>query len=485
MSNHRREGSSPFSRTMKETSFVYHDKRGFFLLFGQKSSKYRQIRGEIGLRGGCTAVPEPDFCVSGTKWLVYISVYFESENIDTLTPGGEVLLTILAAMAEQESRTISSNIKWAWQRKFQNGDIILNTGLMLGYRKVGKDDDGHDVFEINEDEAEIVRRIYREYIAGEGLRSICRGLEADGIKTKLGRDKWCTSVLLSILQNEKYTGNALLGKTFKPDVLTKNRQKNDGKKAPIYYVEATHPAIIPKEIFDMVQSEITKRREAKASTVGSTKYASKYPFSALLVCGECGSRLRRHVHTMGTGEKVVSWGCTNRIQNGRSSCDSHHVREDVLRKTYLAAIREITDNADEVLDAVKISITAECQGDTGDRLREIEDQIIALQEKALALHKAKQRMEVSAADYAAQVKQYSDRMKALEAERDEAAQTANQYTELRVILDAFEHGIKDGTIMSTDDTAIMRSMVEQIIVREKEIEIEFKCGVTIRQEYVR
>ena len=96
-----------------------------------------------------------------------------------------------------------------------------------------------------------------------------------------------------------------------------------------------------------------------------------------------------------------------------------------------------------------------------------------------------QRMEVSAADYAAKVKEYSEQMKALEAERDEAAQTANQYTELKVILDAFEHGIKDGSIMSTDDTAIMRSLVEQIIVRETEIEIEFKCGVTIRQEYVR
>ncbi len=117
-------------------------------------------------------------------------------------------------------------------------------------------------------------------------------------------------------------------------------------------------------------------------------------------------------------------------------------------------------------------------------VRKIEDQIIALQEAALALHKAKQRMEISAADYAAKVKEYSEQMKALEAERDEAAQTANMYTELKVVLDAFEHGIKDGTIMSTDDTAIMRSLVEQIIVRETGIEIEFKCGITIRQEYV-
>lgn len=175
-----------------------------------------------------------------------ISVYFESENIDTLTPGGEVLLTILAAMAEQESRTISSNIKWAWQRKFQKGDVILNTGLMLGYRKIGKDDEGHDVYEINEEEAEIVRRIYREFIAGYSITQIAKRLQADGVKTKLGKENWRHNVIESILTNEKYTGNALLGKTFKPDVLTKYRQKNDGKKAPIYYVEGSHPAIIEK-----------------------------------------------------------------------------------------------------------------------------------------------------------------------------------------------------------------------------------------------
>ena len=190
-----------------------------------------------------------------------------------------------------------------------------------------------------------------------------------------------------------------------------------------------------------------------------------------------GSRAKNH--------EIKTWGCTNRIQNGRKSCDSHHVREDVLQNTYLAAIREITDNADKVLDAVKSSIDTECKGSDGVRLREIDDAIIALQEEVMALHKAKQRLEVSAAVYDAKVKEYGARMKALEAEREEAAQTANHYTELKVILDVFKRGIKDGTIMSKDDTAIMRSLVDQIIVRETEIEIEFKCGVSIRQEYVR
>lgn len=120
-----------------------------------------------------------------------ISIYFENENIDTLTPGGEVLITILAAMAEQESRTMSTNIKWTYQKKFKNGEVILNTGLMLGYTKAGrKDEEGREIYEINEAEATIVRRIYREYLAGTTITRICRGLEEDGIPTKLGKKRW-------------------------------------------------------------------------------------------------------------------------------------------------------------------------------------------------------------------------------------------------------------------------------------------------------
>ena len=120
----------------------------------------------------------------------------------------------------------------------------------------------------------------------------------------------------------------------------------------------------------MVQSEIARRHEINATAVGSSKYASKYPFSGLLICAECGSRLRRHVRTMGTGEKVVSWGCTNRIQNGRSNCDSHHVREDVLQATYKAAIKEITDDADDVIASVKETIESACGNGETERLRE-------------------------------------------------------------------------------------------------------------------
>ena len=175
-----------------------------------------------------------------------ISVYFENENIDTMTPGGEVLLTILAAMAGAESRTMSTNIKWSYQKKFQNGEVVLNTGMVLGYKKNSTGE-----YVIAEDEAETVLRIYREYLcwdssatdlprAGSRRYHLQSAVVHNGARTRY----WGSS------KNEKYTGNAILGKTFKPDVLSKRRLKNTGQ-SPMYYAENTHPAIITQEMFDM------------------------------------------------------------------------------------------------------------------------------------------------------------------------------------------------------------------------------------------
>ena len=201
------------------------------------------------------------------------------------------------------------------------------------------------VYEIVEEEAEIIRRIYREYLNGSTITQIMHSLEADGIRTKRGAVKWHHNAITSILTNEKYTGNAYLGKTYKPDVLSKKRYRNDGEKAPMYYAENSHPAIISTEVFNMVKLEMERRKEEKNKAVGSSRYTSKYPMSGLLICGTCGSRLRRHVRRVGSGKMVPSWGCANRIVNGRAVCDSHHINEDVLFATYHAAVKAMIEDA--------------------------------------------------------------------------------------------------------------------------------------------
>lgn len=415
-----------------------------------------------------------------------ISIFFENENIDTCSTGGDVLITILAAMAEQESRTISTNIKWAWQRKFQNGEIILNTGLMLGYTKLPeKDEEGYDVFIINEEEAAIVRRIYEEFIAGATLNRICRGLEASGIPTKLGKEKWAPAVIQSILTNEKYTGNAILGKTFKQDVLTKYRQRNDGTKAPMYYAENSHPAIIDPEVFELAKKEMAHRKAAKDATAGSSRYTSKYPFSGMLVCGICGSRLRRHVRTMGAGNKVASWGCANRVENGRSECDSHHIREDVMERTYAAALQQLTDNADEVIETVREGAMLAMEPKNKEKLEQVERDIVATQEQVLAIHKRKIARQISEEEYNAAVKRYTERIEQLQAEQKDYRSQENRYMEVRSWLDTFQKSMTGIGTASTMDGLVMKALVERIIVYDDHIEVQFKCGATVEQEYVK
>lgn len=407
-----------------------------------------------------------------------ISVYFESENIDTLTPGGEVLLTILAAMAEQESRTMSTNIKWAYQKKFEKGEVIINTGAVLGYRKAS---DGG--YEIVEHEGEIIRRIFHEYISGMSVPQICRKLEAAGYKTKRGSDTWRPNAVLGILKNEKYTGNAILGKTFKPDVLSKRRIKNDGTMAPMYYAENTHPAIIDKSIFELAQDEMRRRKEEKNMAVGGSRYTSKYPFSGLLVCGCCGHRLRRHVRTMGSGKKVAAWGCANRIANGRAVCDSWHISEDILKETYKAAIIEEVGNIDKVIDTINESCSAELHADNYEALSKIEQQIVEIQENVLALHRARQNCGTTDAEYNIQISAYSQQIQELETQRTELQSRSNKYTAIRNWLATFKEATATGDIYDPDNVAVMKAMVEYIVVYRDSMELHLKCGVIIEKDW--
>lgn len=413
-----------------------------------------------------------------------ISVYFENENIDTLTPGGEVLLTILAAMAEQESRTMSTNIKWAYRKRFEAGEVILNTGLMLGYTKVGKDEDGHAVYEINEEEAEIVRRIYREYTAGATISRITKSLEADGIPTKLGKQKWRTSVIVSILTNEKYTGCAILGKTFKPDVLTKYRQKNTGQ-APMFYTEGTHPAIIEKELFELAKAEMQRRKDAKTEAVGNSKFTSKYPFSGLLICQHCGHKYRRHVRKLGTGKKEPAWACAYKIKSGSSQCESHHINENILERTYLEAIRNMAEDADEIIAMIRESTQLAMEPENAAAIAATEQEIVEVQEAVLKLHKEKQTQQISVAEYSVQMQRHKDRMQELENRMEELQSTGNRYAEVSAWLEIFAEHTKNSATLDTVDTIVIKALVDHIVMKDTGMEIHFKCGATIEQEYVK
>ena len=191
-----------------------------------------------------------------------IPVFFEKESINTMDAKGEVLIAIMASLAQQESQSLSQNVKLGLQFRYQNGQVQVNHNHFLGYTK---DADGNLI--IDPEQAEVVKRIYREYLEGYSMDRIAKGLETDGILTGAGKTKWWTSTINKILRNEKYIGDALLQKTYATDFLNKTRVKNNGI-VPQYYVEGNHEAIIPKDISLRVQEELARRRVVKTNVNG-------------------------------------------------------------------------------------------------------------------------------------------------------------------------------------------------------------------------
>ena len=207
-----------------------------------------------------------------------VEVYFEEQNIYSLDSKGELLLTIMSSLAQEESRSISENVTWGMRKRFAEGKPIIPFGAFLGYRK-GPD----GMPEIDPEQAETVRYIYRAFLEGKAPSYIARDLTARGILTPGGKTTWRANTVMSILTNEKYRGDALLQKTFCTDFLTKAYKVNEGE-VPQYYVEHSHPVIIDRAMFDAVQTEIKKRAEP-----GQRTY-TPYTLSGKICCAECGAR---------------------------------------------------------------------------------------------------------------------------------------------------------------------------------------------------
>ena len=217
-----------------------------------------------------------------------ISIFFEKENIDTLDASGEILITILSSLAQQESQSISQNVRMGFQYRMQEGKGFLNTDKFLG---LTKGETKYD-YVIVPEEAETVRRIYREFLDGYSPAMIARHLERDGILTPAKREKWCPATVQSILSNEKYCGDMLLQKTFVEDYLTHKTVKNTGQ-LPQYFVEDHHDPIVPKEVYFQVQGEIMRRKKVKDPT--KVRKAEETPFIRRVYCGKCGRMLYRLV----------------------------------------------------------------------------------------------------------------------------------------------------------------------------------------------
>lgn len=266
-----------------------------------------------------------------------VEIYFEKENIYTLDSKGEVFITIMSSLAQEESRSISENVTWGQRKRFADGKVSLPYKQFLGYEK------GEDGFpKIVEAQAKVVRYIYRLFLEGSAPSSIAKRLTKEGIPTPSGKTNWQYTTVESILTNEKYKGDALLQKTYCTDFLTKKMAKNTGQ-VPQYYVENSHPAIIKAEVFDIVQHEMQRRKSLGAYVRGSGILTNR------LICGDCGNFFGiKQWHTDSKYARVV-WQCRNRYL-GDKHCTTAYVTEDEVKSAFVEIFNSLLENKSEVLE---------------------------------------------------------------------------------------------------------------------------------------
>ncbi len=392
-----------------------------------------------------------------------IPVYFEKENINTMDAKGEVLLTIMASLAQQESQSLSQNVKLGIQYRYQQGHVQVNHNRFLGYTK---DENGQLIIE--EEEAKVVKRIYREYLEGASLQEIGKGLEADGILTGAGKKKWRPETIQKILRNEKYIGDALLQKTYTVDFLNKKRVKNTGIM-PQYYVEGSHEPIIPRDIYMRVQEEMLRRANLHSGQERKKRvYSSKYALSSIVYCSKCGEIYRR-IQWNAHGKRYVVWRCCTRVENGPDACDADTIKEEELQNAVVQAINKALGKRDSMKDTLAANIETVLTEVDGISMDEIDARLEELQKELLKVANSKGNYD-----------SITDEIYRLRELKQSAMVDSAEREGLKLRIDEMRQFLDEQTESITEyDEQLTRRLIEKITVYEDHFTVEFKSGTSV------
>lgn len=411
-----------------------------------------------------------------------IGIFFEEQNIDTLSIDSELYLVIYAGFAQSESESMSKNITWAYRKRFEDGKVLMQYKSMLGYRKGA---DGEP--EIVPEEAKIVTRIFDMFLSGQTVRAISEQLRSEKIHIPGKNFSFSHVMVYNILRNEKYCGDSILQKTITVDCISKTRRDNMGE-APMYYVQNSHPAIISRETYHMTQAEIARRKtlapasEKKAVTVAG-KY-SKYALSEVLVCGECGSRYRRVTWT--SGEKRVVWRCSNRLENGKKYCKmSLTVKEESLHAAIVRAINKFNSQDHAAYLALMKATIGEALGIQAEtaEIDELKRRIDALNQKMVSIIQKAARDGEDIEEHESEFKEmaesialFKQRISVLEQAKSTDAEMSERMAKIQEIIDERQ------AHQDVYDDSIVRQMIECIkVFSNGNIEVYFGGGNCIHE----
>ena len=411
-----------------------------------------------------------------------IPVVFEEQNINSIYPESEFLITLHGAFAQAESESTSSRVRWGKQQAMRSGHVTINYKNLLGYEK---GPDGKPA--IVPEQAETVRFIYDRYLAGDSIREIKVALEGQRIPTVSGKVEWMGSHIRSILTNEKYCGDVLLQKTFIQDCISKKVIPNTGQ-LPKYLIQNHHEGIVSREIFDAVQLEMARRNAKAGATRKSTptgrgKYSGKHVLSNLLFCGECGTAYRRCVWTQ-RGVKRPVWRCVSRLDYGKKFCtQSPTLDEEPLQQAILAAVNAIMLDRDTQARQLTAVMEWELAPMLGESMS-LADIDRALEELSSRFNSLLAEASANPAeDYTERFRKLSEstaRLKERKAQLEGACQEQGRLqNRLRAVSAAMEHMT---AAMTEWDEEVIHQLLEKVTVLSREkIRVTFRDGREIEQ----
>jgi len=400
-----------------------------------------------------------------------ISVYFESENINTGSMESELMLSILSGLAEGESASIAENNKWSIQKRFQNGTYKIACSP-YGYNAV----DGELV--VNEQQAETVRLIFAEILSGKSLQKIADDLNRRNIPSKKG-GRWTATTIRGMVGNEKYIGDAIFQKTYSDSQF--NRHKNDGEKEQ-YLIRNHHKPIISHEDFEAVQKVIEQRGKEKGLEKYSQKYLNRYPFSGKIICGQCGGTFKRRTHS--SGSKYIAWCCSTHIEN-IEKCSMKYIPDSDFEYAFVTMMNKLIFSHQSVLKPLLIGLRGV---NTDDSLVSIQNIDKKLEENAEQQNVLVTLMTKGYLDRVVYKKssnnllQEADRLQSQKESINRLLQSGNQHlSEVSALL---QYATK-ANMMRRFDGDVFKNFVNRIIVYSRtEIGFELKCGITLKERLV-
>ena len=410
-----------------------------------------------------------------------IGVMFEEQNINSLTTDSEMFVGLYSVIAQAESENISANVRWGIQQRMKKGLYGFHFKT-YGYIK-GSDGEP----EIVPDEAEVVKKVFKLYLNGYSISGIEKYLSENKLFNREGKP-FSSSVIRSMLSNEKYVGDLLLQKTYRLDCISKKTVVNNGQ-LPKYLVSNNHAPIIDRDTFNLVQLE-TARRGSKSKKSDNCitelgKYSSKYAFSEILFCGDCGSPFRRKVITRANGRDVY-WRCINRAENGKKYCKkSVSIKEKDLQNAVCRALTRISPERADLLNAINSALAYSISGDESvlstfnidQNIAQLKGQIQTLMDTAGKTGGDKERYFDEISKLYLQITALREEKKKIQIQIDAQEETEKEIKRINKLLEGFD--ISFGEF----DDIVVRRIIDCIkVVNNEELQIIVKGGLEIKEK---